>query len=81
MPNVRLDDAPVLSAALDAWRDEALRMGAAILRGIALGLGLHEHFFAGDRAGDPFWVMRVIHYPPLPTPGADIGGGGDVVAG
>jgi len=20
---------------------------------------------AGERAGDPFWVMRIIHYPPL----------------
>jgi isopenicillin N synthase-like dioxygenase len=66
VPNVRIDDAPALNATVDAWRDESLRMGAAILRGIALGLGLEDDFFAGERAGDPFWVMRVIHYPPLP---------------
>lgn len=67
VPNVRMDDALELHAAIDAWRDEALRLGAAILRGIALGLGLDERFFEGDNAGDPFWIMRVIHYPPLPS--------------
>lgn len=76
VPNVRLDDAPELQASLDAWRDESLRMGAAILRGIALGLGLDEDFFTGERAGDPFWVMRVIHYPPLPSATASNGDGG-----
>jgi isopenicillin N synthase-like dioxygenase len=57
VPNVVIEGAPALTAHIDAWRDESLRMGAAILRGVALGLGLDEDWFAGDRrAGDPFWV-------------------------
>jgi isopenicillin N synthase-like dioxygenase len=30
-----------------------------------MGLGLDERFFEGERAGDSYWCMRVIHYPPL----------------
>ena len=33
--------------------------------GISLGLGLPERFFEEDRAGDSYWCMRIIHYPPL----------------
>ena len=68
VPNPTLLDAPELNAAIEAWRDESLRVGAAVLRGIALGLGLDENFFVTrGRADDPFWVMRVINYPPLPS--------------
>ncbi|XP_026455926.1 probable 2-oxoglutarate-dependent dioxygenase At3g50210 isoform X2 [Papaver somniferum] len=34
-----------------------------ILRGIALALGGCPGEFEGERAGDPFWVMRFIGYP------------------
>eukprot|EP00976_Prorocentrum_cordatum_P029733 605542-Prorocentrum_minimum.AAC.1 len=51
--------------ALETYVQECISLGAALLRGIALGLHLDEDFFAGSRAGDPFWVMRIIHYPPL----------------
>jgi isopenicillin N synthase-like dioxygenase len=37
---------------------------------------------AGERAGDPFWVMRIIHYPPLqsaePEAAAAAAGGSEV---
>jgi len=33
------------------------------MRGIALALGGSPYEFEGDRAGDPFWVMRIIGYP------------------
>lgn len=36
------------------------------MRGIALGLNLPEDAFEAERAGDPYWVARVINYPPLP---------------
>jgi len=35
--------------------------------GISLGLGVDERFFEDSRAGDPYWCMRIIHYPPLPA--------------
>ncbi|KAH1202589.1 putative 2-oxoglutarate-dependent dioxygenase [Glycine max] len=34
-----------------------------IMRGIALALGGSPNEFEGQRAGDPFWVMRLIGYP------------------
>jgi isopenicillin N synthase-like dioxygenase len=50
---------------LETYVEECTHLGSALLRGIALGLRLPEDFFGGERAGDPFWVMRIIHYPPL----------------
>lgn len=34
-----------------------------IMRGIALALGGSPYEFEGERAGDAFWVLRVIGYP------------------
>lgn len=34
-----------------------------IMRGIALALGGSQDEFEGSRAGDAFWVMRLIGYP------------------
>ncbi|RRT82041.1 hypothetical protein BHE74_00007037 [Ensete ventricosum] len=36
-----------------------------IMRGIALALGGPPNAFEGDRAGDSFWVMRLLGYPVL----------------
>ncbi|MCO5586753.1 hypothetical protein L7F22_040695 [Adiantum nelumboides] len=36
-----------------------------ILKGIALALGGPADAFENTKAGDPFWVMRVIGYPPI----------------
>ncbi len=35
--------------------------------GIAMGLGLPQSFFEGQRSGrdQSYWCTRVIHYPPL----------------
>lgn len=33
------------------------------MRGIALALGGSPSEFEGQRAGDPFWVLRIIGYP------------------
>ncbi|KAF1872444.1 hypothetical protein Lal_00016742 [Lupinus albus] len=38
-----------------------------IMRGIALALGGSPNEFEGQRAGDPFWVMRLIGYPGVST--------------
>lgn len=43
------------------------RLGDAIMRGIALGLQLSPDFFEKQYRGAPYWVVRVIHYPPLPA--------------
>ena len=33
------------------------------MRGIALALGGSPYEFEGDRAGNAFWVTRIIGYP------------------
>lgn len=38
-------------------------LSSKIMRGIALALGAPMDVFEGNRAGDPFWVLRVIGYP------------------
>lgn len=41
-----------------------LRLGEAVMRAIALGLGEQEDYFQG-MVDKSFWVMRAIGYPPL----------------
>lgn len=38
-----------------------------IMRGISLALTGSPEEFEGGRAGDAFWVMRIIGYPGVPT--------------
>lgn len=39
-------------------------LGAAVMRAIALSLGLpQEHFHEEHLTDDPFWILRFIHYP------------------
>ena len=61
---------PGFEAALRAYIAGCLRLGAAIMRGLALGLGLPEGYFGGGQAGDSYWVARAIYYPPLPEAAA-----------
>lgn len=50
-----------------------------IMRGIALALGGKVDEFEGEKAGDAFWVLRVIGYPGVSSsngqnvPESDIG--------
>ncbi|KAK1301119.1 putative 2-oxoglutarate/Fe(II)-dependent dioxygenase [Acorus calamus] len=36
-----------------------------IMQGISIALSGSPNMFEGERAGDPFWVMRIIGYPAL----------------
>eukprot|EP00877_Chromochloris_zofingiensis_P001590 jgi/Chrzof1/11431/Cz05g36140.t1 len=59
---------PAFDASLRRYLDSMRHLGAHVLRGIALGLGLPEQYFGGrDVAAVEgcYWVARVLHYPPL----------------
>jgi isopenicillin N synthase-like dioxygenase len=47
-----------------AWIDEVTGVGQALLRGLALGLGLDEAWFAEHLTADPTVLFRAFHYPP-----------------
>ncbi|CAL8466051.1 g5587 [Coccomyxa elongata] len=61
---------PSFDTSLQQYADACLGVGQAIMRGIALGLGLPGDYFespegGGTTAESSYWVMRAIHYPPL----------------
>ena len=59
-------DSPAFTAILKQHVAAMLEVGRAVMRGLALALGLQEDFFENENtAGDPYWVARIIHYPPL----------------
>ncbi|BBH05965.1 2-oxoglutarate and Fe(II)-dependent oxygenase superfamily protein, partial [Prunus dulcis] len=45
------------------WKDVTNELSRNIMRGIALALGGSPYEFEGERAGNAFWVMRLIGYP------------------
>lgn len=55
------DFKPIMQEYIEAMQDLALK----ILKGIALALGGPLDAFECNMVSDPFWVMRVIGYPPL----------------
>ena len=47
-----------------AYMDEMLRVGQAVLGGMALGLGLPRSSFAEHLTDDPLVLFRIFRYPP-----------------
>ena len=52
-----------------AYLDVLTALGHAVLRGVALGLGFDEDWFARNITRDPVILFRIFHYPP--TAGGD----------
>ncbi len=46
------------------WMAEVTALGQALLRGLALGLGVEEDWFARHLTADPTVLFRAFHYPP-----------------
>ncbi|KAK9822807.1 hypothetical protein WJX81_000986 [Elliptochloris bilobata] len=74
-PNQWPRQLPEFDASLRRHVRSCLHLGQALMRGIALGLGLEERAFeAADTGGTTretsYWTARVIHYPPLPQAAA-----------
>jgi isopenicillin N synthase-like dioxygenase len=67
-PNLFPAEVPELRAAVLEWLDAMTALGQAILRGLALGLGLPGSWFADHLTGDPLVLFRIFRYPPQ-TPG------------
>ncbi len=45
---------------VERYNQELTKLGRAIMRAMALGLGLGEHYFEDKQMKDPFWYIRII---------------------
>jgi isopenicillin N synthase-like dioxygenase len=57
-------DLPGFRAAVLDYMDAMTQLGHALLRGIALSLGLEETYFAERYTADPLVLFRIFNYPP-----------------
>lgn len=55
------------------WLEQVTALGQAVLRGVALGLGLEQDWFARHLTADPTVLFRVFHYPPGDTTSWGVG--------
>ncbi len=59
---------PELKPAVLDFMARTTRAAHAVMRGVALSLGLDEDYFADTYTADPTVLFRVFHYPPARTP-------------
>jgi isopenicillin N synthase-like dioxygenase len=70
-PNLRSTAVPALAPAVDAWMAEAERVGHAVVRGLALRLGLAPTWFDDHLTTDPTVLFRIFRYPSRSGPATD----------
>lgn len=58
---------PALRPAVEAYLAAATRAGEALMRGMALALGLDADHFAGGLTRNPTLLFRIFHYPATPA--------------
>ncbi|XP_027346324.1 probable 2-oxoglutarate-dependent dioxygenase At3g50210 isoform X2 [Abrus precatorius] len=63
----RPQNPPTCKIIMEEYISLCTELARKIMRGIALALGGSPDEFEGRRAGDPFWVMRLIGYPGVST--------------
>ncbi len=57
---------PALRPLVLSYLDALTSLGQAVLRGVALSLGLAAGYFATGYTADPTILFRIFHYPPSP---------------
>lgn len=62
-PNLFPDSVPELRAAVREYLAEMTTLGHALMRGIALSLGLPDNYFAARYTSDPLILFRIFNYP------------------
>jgi isopenicillin N synthase-like dioxygenase len=72
-PNLFPDELPELRAAVLDHLAAMEQVGQAVLRGLALGLGLPARWFAEHLTADPLVLLRIFRYPPVAADAAGWG--------
>ncbi|GAA0966026.1 isopenicillin N synthase family oxygenase [Acrocarpospora macrocephala] len=62
--NLFPDEVPELGASVLRYLDVMTEVAQAVMRGVALSLGLDEDYFATGYTADPTILFRIFHYPP-----------------
>lgn len=73
--NLWPDAVPALRPAVEAYLAAATRAGEALMRGMALALGLDPGHFAGGLTRNPTLLFRIFHYPATPASEGGLGVG------
>ncbi|KAA9380903.1 isopenicillin N synthase family oxygenase [Microbispora cellulosiformans] len=68
-PNLYPEEVPELRSAVRAYMDALTGVGQAVMRGVALSLGLEEDYFASGYTATPTVLFRIFHYPPAAESG------------
>ena len=55
---------PQLGTSILDWIEHMTKLAHALMRGIALGLGLPPNWFQEHLTADPTVLFRIFHYPP-----------------
>jgi isopenicillin N synthase-like dioxygenase len=63
-PNLFPDVPAGLGSTVVEWMASMTALGLALLRGLAVGLGLHEHWFDEHVTQRPTTLFRIFRYPP-----------------
>jgi isopenicillin N synthase-like dioxygenase len=74
-PNLFPARVPALRSLVLTYLDELTRVGQAVLRGVAVSLGLAADYFAAGYTANPTVLFRIFHYPPAPPDDAGWGVG------
>ena len=72
-PNLYPAEPAGLGPVVQRWMESVTAVGQAVLRGIALGLGLDREWFAQHLTADPTVLFRIFHYPPGDTESWGVG--------
>ncbi|MEV4461010.1 2-oxoglutarate and iron-dependent oxygenase domain-containing protein [Microbispora sp. NPDC049633] len=75
--NLFPDEVPEMRPAVLAYMDALTHVGQAVMRGVALSLGLDEDYFAAGYTATPTILFRIFHYPPPPYADPDEWGVGE----
>jgi isopenicillin N synthase-like dioxygenase len=64
--NLFPDDLPGFRETVLTYLDALTGLGHALMRGVALGLGLEAGYFRDRYMADPMILFRIFRYPPVP---------------
>ncbi|HSO76546.1 MAG TPA: 2-oxoglutarate and iron-dependent oxygenase domain-containing protein [Blastocatellia bacterium] len=67
-PNLFPENIPMFRETVLDYLEAMTRLGGALMRGIALSLGLNESYFAERYMSDPLILFRIFNYPVDPSP-------------